>query len=169
MSSIALDIRDIPDLTDDLESPGEHAGPDRPERAGNAASGPVAAEPTSRLVSGPTRLRCADCGTVLAADEPADRPDDDDRAHGDVDGYMDGYAGPPPRAGAPLAWRVPVHAVGPAATEPFEARLCPGSDRCADPEADAVPEPEPDLPTPPALTLPRGLDWRTQPFSHASV
>ncbi|WTW93101.1 hypothetical protein OG216_06790 [Streptomycetaceae bacterium NBC_01309] len=166
MSSIALDIRDIPDLTDDLESPGEHAGPDRSERAGDTAHGPVAADPTPRLVSGPTRLRCADCGTVLSADEPDVPPGDDDRG----DGYVDGYVGQVPGAGAPPtppAWRVPVHAVGPAATEPFEARLCPGSDRFADPEADAVPEPEPVLSTAPARVLPAGLDWRAQPFSHA--
>lgn len=160
MSSIALDIRDIPDLTDDLESSGETAGPDRPERADDTASG-TATDPSSRLASGRTRLRCADCGTVLTADDPL--VDHHDERHvGDASG-ADPY--PPPTA----TWHIPVHAVGPAATEPFAARLCPGSERPADPEADAVPEPEPVLSTPPAPTLPPGLDWRAQPFSHSRL
>ncbi|WP_436770770.1 hypothetical protein [Yinghuangia sp. YIM S09857] len=172
MSSIALDIRDIPDLADDLGSPAEQAGADRPERTGAAVPG-RAADPAPRFAAGPARLRCADCGTVLAADEAPVRVGDDgtgpDWHADDGGGDHDARAPLPSSPSAAHAWRIPVHAVGPASTEPFSALVCPGSQRPADPESDAVPEAEPEPPTTPPRTLPADVDWRAQPFSHAAT
>ncbi|MFG2567199.1 hypothetical protein ACGFR6_17345 [Streptomyces sp. NPDC048567] len=61
---------------------------------------------------------------------------------------------------------LPEHALCPSPWNPFVLTVCPGTGRAAgDPpaEADGVQEQETAL----LLTLPQGLDWRTQPFSHA--
>jgi hypothetical protein len=63
---------------------------------------------------------------------------------------------------------LPEHALCPTPWNPFGLTVCPGSGRAVgDAEPDGVsPEPrEQDAAA--LLTLPAGLDWRTQPFSHA--
>jgi hypothetical protein len=77
-----------------------------------------------------------------------------------------------PDCGRPIALlaeeeRLPEHARCVSTWNPFGLTVCQGSGR---PAADAVPlggdEPqEQDMGV--LLTLPKGLDWRTQPFSHA--
>ncbi|MFD8015528.1 hypothetical protein [Streptomyces sp. NPDC058955] len=62
---------------------------------------------------------------------------------------------------------LPEHALCPSAWNPFTLTVCPGTGRSADeaPSADdeaGVQEQDTAL----LLTLPQGLDWRTQPFSH---
>lgn len=138
MSSVALDLRDLPDLaeqhTDEVGPDLDIPGADRVVRD--------AAPPTRPA---PARIRCGVCGTALSTDEPAS----EDGAHGDP------------------GWRVPVHAVGPDAADPFAVRPCPGAGSPADPGVDAVAPPEPVPAAPPARTLPADLHWRGQPFSHA--
>ncbi|MCX4450296.1 hypothetical protein ACFWNC_10880 [Streptomyces sp. NPDC058369] len=61
---------------------------------------------------------------------------------------------------------LPEHALCPSPWNPFVLTVCPGTGRAAGArpeEADGVQEQETAL----LLTLPQGLDWRTQPFSHA--
>ncbi|MFF7338232.1 hypothetical protein ACFZAT_12860 [Streptomyces sp. NPDC008163] len=61
---------------------------------------------------------------------------------------------------------LPEHALCPSPWNPFVLTVCPGTGRAAGDrpaEADGVQEQETAL----LLTLPQGLDWRTQPFSHA--
>lgn len=61
---------------------------------------------------------------------------------------------------------LPEHATCPTAWDPFGLTVCQGSGR---PAADAdASGPDPDSSEHEArlLTLPAGLDWRTQPFSH---
>ncbi|MGW2475641.1 hypothetical protein [Streptomyces sp. NPDC001665] len=61
---------------------------------------------------------------------------------------------------------LPEHALCPSPWNPFVLTVCPGTGRAAGDrpaEADGVQERETAL----LLTLPQGLDWRTQPFSHA--
>jgi hypothetical protein len=62
---------------------------------------------------------------------------------------------------------LPEHAVCPTLWNPFGLTVCPGSGRLAQ---DAAPADGPleDIPQDGSalLTLPAGLDWRTQPFSH---
>ena len=63
--------------------------------------------------------------------------------------------------------RLPEHALCPTPWNPFGLTVCAGSGR---PVAEALPlddgtgDDEPELAV--LLTLPAGLDWRTQPFSH---
>ncbi|WP_405935817.1 hypothetical protein OG338_02905 [Streptomyces sp. NBC_00726] len=61
---------------------------------------------------------------------------------------------------------LPEHALCPSPWNPFVLTVCPGTGRVAGDrptEADGAQEQETAL----LLTLPQGLDWRTQPFSHA--
>ncbi|PZT73957.1 MULTISPECIES: hypothetical protein [unclassified Streptomyces] len=61
---------------------------------------------------------------------------------------------------------LPEHALCPSPWNPFVLTVCPGTGRAAGDrpaEADGTQEQETAL----LLTLPQGLDWRTQPFSHA--
>ncbi|MEV5510605.1 hypothetical protein [Streptomyces orinoci] len=62
---------------------------------------------------------------------------------------------------------LPEHALCPSSWDPFGLTVCPGSGCSAD-EAKPVDEPfgAQELDTALLLTLPEGLDWRTQPFSH---
>jgi hypothetical protein len=66
---------------------------------------------------------------------------------------------------------LPEHALCPTPWNPFGLTVCPGSGRAAHdatPAADAADaadgDDESDIAS--LLTLPAGLDWRTQPFSH---
>ncbi|UGY90323.1 hypothetical protein [Streptomyces gobiensis] len=63
---------------------------------------------------------------------------------------------------------LPEHALCPTPWDPFGLRVCQGSGRAVD---DAEPEGASREPqehgAAALLTLPEGLDWRTQPFSHA--
>jgi hypothetical protein len=62
---------------------------------------------------------------------------------------------------------LPQHAVCPAPWDPFGLRVCPGSGRAAQDAAPADGQREADEPEwASLLTLPAGLNWRTQPFSH---
>jgi hypothetical protein len=80
---------------------------------------------------------------------------------------------PCPDCGQPIALpapdeALPVHALCPTPWNPFGLTVCPGSGRAA--AGDAGPEPctagrgGATIARP---TLPEGLDWRLQPFSHA--
>ncbi|MDJ0345582.1 hypothetical protein QMK19_17370 [Streptomyces sp. H10-C2] len=63
---------------------------------------------------------------------------------------------------------LPEHALCPTPWNPFGLTVCPGSGRAlrdAEP-VDGMEYSAEDLGT--LLTLPAGLDWRTQPFSHAA-
>lgn len=66
--------------------------------------------------------------------------------------------------------RLPQHALLPTAWNPFAPAICPGSGTLTDDLAE-VETPEDDEPTgfEALFKLPSGLDWRTQPFSHALV
>jgi hypothetical protein len=77
-----------------------------------------------------------------------------------------------PDCGRPIALTadeevLPQHAVCPTPWNPFGLTVCPGSGRAA---LEAVPADGPvradELELGTVLTLPAGLDWRTQPFSH---
>lgn len=62
---------------------------------------------------------------------------------------------------------LPRHALCPTPWDPFGLTVCQGSGR---PVAEALPAGSPlvfDEDTAALPTLPQGLDWRTQPFSHA--
>jgi hypothetical protein len=76
-----------------------------------------------------------------------------------------------PVALAAEALALPVHALCPTPWDPFGITVCPGSGRTV---ADGAGPPP--VPASPAggqsaarPTLPEGLDWRLQPFSHAAV
>lgn len=61
---------------------------------------------------------------------------------------------------------LPEHALCPTPWNPFGLTVCAGSGRAL---RDATPvgdDPDVDQPLGALLTLPAGLDWRTQPFSH---
>ncbi|WP_079127684.1 hypothetical protein [Streptomyces sp. TP-A0874] len=63
---------------------------------------------------------------------------------------------------------LPEHALCPTPWNPFGLRVCPGTGRAvtdASPADDTLHAHEQDAAL--LLTLPEGLDWRTQPFSHA--
>lgn len=62
---------------------------------------------------------------------------------------------------------LPEHARCPTPWNPFGLQVCSGTGRAAAdaPSADASPEAQ-EHDTALLLTLPQGLDWRTQPFSH---
>ncbi|MGW2254069.1 hypothetical protein ACWCXH_28330 [Kitasatospora sp. NPDC001660] len=64
--------------------------------------------------------------------------------------------------------RLPLHALLPTAWNPFAPAICPGSGTPTDDLAE-VESPADSLPTgfEALFKLPTGLDWRTQPFSHA--
>ncbi|MEV7770441.1 hypothetical protein [Kitasatospora sp. NPDC086791] len=64
--------------------------------------------------------------------------------------------------------RLPQHALLPTAWNPFAPAICPGSGTPTDDLAE-VEAPEDAEPTgfDALFKLPNGLDWRTQPFSHA--
>ncbi|MFI1580253.1 hypothetical protein [Embleya sp. NPDC020630] len=85
------------------------------------------------------RRACPECGVVLVLDPVAD--------------------------GA----TVPDHVVCPSVLDPFGIRPCPGSGATVTTPADRpVAGPPPALPKSPIRTLPPGLDWRAQPFSHTA-
>lgn len=77
-----------------------------------------------------------------------------------------------PECGRPIALladeqELPQHALCPTRWDPFGLTVCAGSGRSskeAPPVGDMRPAEED---TAVLLTLPEGLDWRTQPFSHA--
>ncbi|MEU2337469.1 hypothetical protein ABZ770_32715 [Streptomyces sp. NPDC006654] len=62
---------------------------------------------------------------------------------------------------------LPEHALCASPWNPFGLTVCPGTGRAAAdaPSADESAEPQ-EQDTALLLTLPQGLDWRTQPFSH---
>ncbi|MER5889884.1 hypothetical protein ABT160_39170 [Streptomyces sp. NPDC001941] len=63
---------------------------------------------------------------------------------------------------------LPEHALCPTPWHPFTLSVCPGTGRAAadvPPVADETAEVQ-EQDTALLLTLPQGLDWRTQPFSH---
>ncbi|WP_195910978.1 hypothetical protein [Streptomyces kaniharaensis] len=64
--------------------------------------------------------------------------------------------------------RLPLHALLPTAWNPFAPAICPGSGAPTDDLAE-VDSPEESRPAgfDALFKLPTGLDWRTQPFSHA--
>jgi hypothetical protein len=66
--------------------------------------------------------------------------------------------------------QLPQHAVLRTAWHPFSPALCPGSGLPTDDLEEVAPEPGASQADALAalLTLPAELDWRTQPFSHAS-
>ena len=63
---------------------------------------------------------------------------------------------------------LPEHALCPTPWNPFGLTVCPGSGRAVRDAAPAVggADPADDHEIGSLLTLPAGLDWRTQPFSH---
>ncbi|MDI2127774.1 hypothetical protein [Yinghuangia seranimata] len=156
MSSIALDIRDHPELAaDGPEDDEDQTGPVDADRASGNRGRPSGIVPPpgrapddDHAATVPVRLRCPDCGTVLTSDQGDEPPWDS------ADPYLDD---------APV---VPVHAAGPDPTDPFGIAVCAGSGRAADPDKDTVAPPQPAPATPPRTVLPAGLDWRAQPFSH---
>ncbi|MCZ2525235.1 hypothetical protein ACFW9F_22650 [Streptomyces sp. NPDC059506] len=62
---------------------------------------------------------------------------------------------------------LPRHALCPTAWNPFGLTVCKGSGRSVDEAAVELPARDDDAGVAALLTLPEGLDWRTQPFSHA--
>ncbi|CAM5593206.1 hypothetical protein BOQ63_035610 [Streptomyces viridifaciens] len=66
--------------------------------------------------------------------------------------------------------RLPQHALLPTAWNPFAPAICPGSGAPTDDLAEVETPEDAEPPGFDALfKLPSGLDWRTQPFSHALV
>ncbi|MFD5553378.1 hypothetical protein ACFWIA_06000 [Streptomyces sp. NPDC127068] len=64
---------------------------------------------------------------------------------------------------------LPEHATCPTPWNPFGLQVCAGTGRpatVARPAGEEEPTPESDGDTAVLLTLPQGLNWRTQPFSH---
>lgn len=173
MSSIALDIRDAADHPD---TP--------PADPASAPDDDVTARPAAPAArTAPARVRCVHCGTVLdtdpdqppparhATDTAPDFADPDD--NGSAPPADDpARAHPTPGAAAddtpdtPQPTPIPVHALDPAPATPFTVVTCPGSGRSADPRTGDVPDTRPDPAPAPATTLPPGLHWRRQPFSH---
>lgn len=178
MSSIALDIRDAADHPDTTPPADPAPAPDD-DVTGRPAT------PTARPRSAPARVRCAHCGTVLATDpdrptdareatdtapdfaDPDVEPDDRDPAAPHTEHAAGVQAAPGGRVEeADASTPIPVHALDPAPAAPFTVVTCPGSGRGADPRTGDVPETKPDPAPAPATTLPPGLHWRSQPFSH---
>jgi hypothetical protein len=117
---------------------------------------------------------------VNNAAEPADDADGADEAAGDAAGslaglddsaYDDARRVRCPECAHPTAVLagsevLPTHARCDRPWDPFGLTVCPGSGR---PAAEAPPELPVAVEAEWAVTdLPAGLDWRTQPFSHAS-
>jgi hypothetical protein len=119
-----------------------------------------------------------DLALAAAPDEDAEYTGDTGRSD-DLDGLLDDDLGEVVRLRCPdcrqpiavLAGEelLPRHALCPTPWNPFGLTVCGGSGRAV---ADALPiggddtagGPEQDVAA--LLTLPAGLDWRTQPFSH---
>lgn len=112
----------------------------------------------------------------LALAAPLDEADDADDADGLLDEELaDAVRLCCPECRQPITVltdedRFPEHALCPTPWNPFGLTVCGGSGR---PVADALPAADGTLPGPEQdlaalLTLPAGLDWRTQPFSHAA-
>ncbi|MEI5103559.1 hypothetical protein RB200_39930 [Streptomyces sp. PmtG] len=100
--------------------------------------------------------------------EPADLEDDELEAYDTLEMYRVTC----PDCAQPIALLadedvLPEHALCPTPWNPFGLTVCVGTGRVAT-EAEAADEsPEPqEQDTALLLTLPQGLDWRTQPFSH---
>lgn len=118
----------------------------------------------------PGRLaRTARQNTELAVAGVPDANTEGDPA--DADDVFDTYRVVCPDCAQSIALLVdedvlPEHALCPSPWDPFGLQVCAGTGRpCADAlsaDADGEEEPEAAL----LLTLPQGLDWRTQPFSH---
>ncbi|MFD7919361.1 hypothetical protein ACFV3R_09070 [Streptomyces sp. NPDC059740] len=123
--------------------------------------------PSEQVLKDDEEDRAAEAATgrPVAVEGPAETPDDFDT--------WEMYRVSCPDCGQSLALLadeevLPEHALCPSPWNPFVLTVCPGAGRRA---ADAPPvddslrahEQDTDL----LLTLPEGLDWRTQPFSHA--
>ncbi|MGG8407289.1 hypothetical protein ACM614_12010 [Streptomyces sp. 12297] len=61
---------------------------------------------------------------------------------------------------------LPEHALCLTPWNPFGLTVCPGTGRPASPAHEELAEEPRELEAVVVLTLPQGLDWRTQPFSH---
>ncbi|MGK5628149.1 hypothetical protein [Streptomyces sp. URMC 123] len=104
-----------------------------------------------------------------AADEPGDP--DEDSAY-EVYELYEIFRVVCPDCARPIALLadedvLPEHALCPTPWNPFGLTVCPGSGRTvadASPADDSADAQEQDAAL--LLTLPEGLDWRTQPFSH---
>lgn len=107
------------------------------------------------------------------ATAPLDTPWEGEDVDGEVDAGYEIHRVVCPDCVQPIALladetALPEHATCPTAWDPFGLTVCQGSGR---PVTDAHPSgtdgeaPEQDARL--LLTLPAGLDWRTQPFSHA--
>ncbi|WP_316519857.1 hypothetical protein [Kitasatospora brasiliensis] len=117
---------------------------------------------------------------VLGADETDDMTDREDLAVDHMPGTDPGEADSwdifrvhCPECRRPIALlgdeeRLPQHALLPTAWNPFAPAICPGSGATTD-ELAEVETPEDAEPArfEALFKLPNGLDWRTQPFSHA--
>ncbi|MFJ6622888.1 hypothetical protein ACIQOW_35555 [Kitasatospora sp. NPDC091335] len=117
---------------------------------------------------------------VLGADETDDMTDREDLAVDHMPGTDPGEADTwdifrvhCPECRRPIALvadeeRLPLHALLPTAWNPFAPAICPGSGTPTDDlaEAEDSEDAEPVL-FDALFKLPSGLDWRTQPFSHA--
>jgi hypothetical protein len=104
----------------------------------------------------------------LVTAEAEDADDSFDEAFEDIDAFRVAC----PDCARPIALLadedvLPEHALCPTPWNPFGLTVCPGSGRAArdaEPTAGEKDDDEPDVAV--LLTLPAGLDWRTQPFSH---
>ncbi|MBO1416868.1 hypothetical protein [Streptomyces sp. FH025] len=119
---------------------------------------------------------------VLGADETDDMTGRDDLAADHAPGYDPGEAEiwdifrvHCPECRRPIALvadeeRLPQHALLPTAWNPFAPAICPGSGAPTDDLAEVTASTDAEPAGFDALfKLPSGLDWRTQPFSHALV
>lgn len=91
----------------------------------------------------------------------------------DADGGAEPVRVACPECGRPVALAgqgtaLPLHALCPRPWDPFGLTVCPGSGRAVSVEEVPAAEAAATGGEPTArLTLPEGLDWRLQPFSHA--
>ncbi|MEE4542837.1 hypothetical protein V2S66_12755 [Streptomyces sp. V4-01] len=142
-----------------------HVRHSRSERSKPAFEEGEAREPLLASLSGAAFDRDVDAADVESADaEDGDEAFDDELA--------DVVRLSCPDCGRPIAVladedELPEHALCPTPWNPFGLTVCPGSGRAV---AEARPldavtgEEQSELVV--VLTLPAGLDWRTQPFSH---